>query len=963
MVDVYEIDLAAGQYLHATVDQLGIDVEVNVFAPGRRPLFQIDGLTGAWGAEEIHLVAAKAGRYRLEVVPEQAGPGRYLARLEALRPATTADAIRAAAERALCKARGWDRRVPPPTAAAAELERSAHLFSRVGAVARQAEALYELGKAYLNRHRPGEALAIYRTTRALYCQVHDRVFTALADNQLGKCYAGLGELDLAVPAYESALTAWRQQPVDPRRAVTLENLGDLRSLQGRLADALRLYNEAIEVSHQLGDRASEAKEFITLGWTYRSAGELERAREAYWRAAGLYRKGRDWHAAVALSRIGDLYREAGEPRRALPFFERALKLEAGAAADAGARIATLSGLGISYQLLEEYDKALPLFDQAVEIYQFEGGRPALANAWINLGSACQLMKQWDRAAGCYRRARALAHASGFRSAEALALRGIAACDRDRGRLDAALAGGEAALAIVEVARADLRSSYMAANGEYCAFLIDVLMRLDAARPGQGFALRALAHSERARARDLLGALVERREAAAAAAVPPALVAEREALKRQIAGKDLALRQAEAAPGVAVESGRRAELQCLIDRLHQMGERLQRPAPPRGPDLSAFPGAILPHRELLDERTLLLEYYMTPAKTFLWAATPRALESFELPGRERLEPLLRSVYEWFAGDLPADRREEAAGQVAQLSEVLLGPVAGRLGDRRLLIVANGPLQSLPFAALIEPGRGAMPLVRHHEILTAPSLAVLAELRARQRSRPPAAGILVVADPVFGGQDERLPRLAPDAAATVDPLAAVLPRLPETAAEATAIAALAGQRLVRLAEGFDASRDLLAGGKLRDYDLVHFATHGTLRFDRPELSALTLSMIDRNGRPRDGLLRVGEIADLDFAARLVVLSACKTALGREQGDEGLIGLPQAFMKAGASRVLVSLWDVGDRSTAELMRRFYHALLIEKQEPAAALRAAQCALERDPRWRLPRYWAGFVLAGDWR
>jgi CHAT domain-containing protein len=97
--------------------------------------------------------------------------------------------------------------------------------------------------------------------------------------------------------------------------------------------------------------------------------------------------------------------------------------------------------------------------------------------------------------------------------------------------------------------------------------------------------------------------------------------------------------------------------------------------------------------------------------------------------------------------------------------------------------------------------------------------------------------------------------------------------------------------------------------------------------------------------------------------VVLSACETALGRETPGEGLVGLPQAFLAAGAQRVLVSLWQVEDESTAALMTHFYRHLLVDRLPPGKALREAQLAIRAQPRWRAPRYWAGFVLQGDWR
>lgn len=126
---------------------------------------------------------------------------------------------------------------------------------------------------------------------------------------------------------------------------------------------------------------------------------------------------------------------------------------------------------------------------------------------------------------------------------------------------------------------------------------------------------------------------------------------------------------------------------------------------------------------------------------------------------------------------------------------------------------------------------------------------------------------------------------------------------------------------------------------------------------------LSLVDEQGRERDGFVRLGDLYGLDLAADLVVLSACRSALGEEIHGEGLVGLTRGFMAAGATRVVASLWDVADEATAELMSRFYRGLLRDGLSPAAALRRAQLELARERRWDSPAFWAGFVLQGDWR
>ena len=164
-------------------------------------------------------------------------------------------------------------------------------------------------------------------------------------------------------------------------------------------------------------------------------------------------------------------------------------------------------------------------------------------------------------------------------------------------------------------------------------------------------------------------------------------------------------------------------------------------------------------------------------------------------------------------------------------------------------------------------------------------------------------------------------------------------------------------------FRANRATVTGDELSRYRIVHFATHGLLNSEHPQLSGVVLSLVDERGQPQDGFLRLHEIFNLRLPAELVVLSACQTGLGKEVKGEGLVGLTRGFMYAGAARVVASLWRVDDAATAELMKRFYRRMLKDGMRPAAALRAAQVEMWRRPQWRSPFYWGGFVLQGEWK
>jgi CHAT domain-containing protein len=332
-------------------------------------------------------------------------------------------------------------------------------------------------------------------------------------------------------------------------------------------------------------------------------------------------------------------------------------------------------------------------------------------------------------------------------------------------------------------------------------------------------------------------------------------------------------------------------------------------------------------------------------------------------------------------------------------MLFGQIAAslrqELNGRRLLIVAAGALEYLPFAALPIPSNDTnyQPLIANHEIINLPSASVLSVIRREKARRAvPPGTVAILADPVFDASDSRLrmatkrrggsreftanTRSAQEAPSSLSGGLdsaltravrnldrANLSRLPFSGEEADAIARLvpAGSRLK--ATDFLATRERALSGELSNYRIVHFATHGLLNSEHPELSGLVLSLVDQNGEAQDGFLRMHEIYNLRLPAEVVVLSACQTGLGKEIKGEGLIGLTRGFMYAGAQRVVASLWQVDDLATAELMKHFYKRMLKEGQRPAAALRAAQLELMKQKRWSSPYFWAAFVMQGEWK
>ncbi len=366
------------------------------------------------------------------------------------------------------------------------------------------------------------------------------------------------------------------------------------------------------------------------------------------------------------------------------------------------------------------------------------------------------------------------------------------------------------------------------------------------------------------------------------------------------------------------------------------------------------------RKLLDKETTLLSYSLGERGSYLWVVNPDRIDAFDLKkGRNVIEGLAAETWR----ELSSDRNR--GWKARELALAILPAAAEPLLRKRLLVRADGALHQIPFAALPST-RGE--LIDRHIISYVPSASYQVEMRRNLSGRQPAPKQLaLLTDAVFNRDDRRLNGVKIDSRSQSRGLVGELDygslsRLPDTADEADAILKLVPPSDRFLAIGFEANRATAMDPSLSLYQILHISTHHIYN-DHPDFSGLVLSRYDHRGVLQEGLLRASEIYKLKFPAELVVLSACGSGLGPRVRGEGPMGMTRAFLHAGAKRVVVSLWNVRDDWTKELMERFYHQMLVEKLPPSEALRAAQLSLrgERSSQLSLPKAWAAFLLQGE--
>jgi CHAT domain-containing protein/Tfp pilus assembly protein PilF len=975
--DTIRIPLAAHQFVRIEAVQNGADFAVTLRDPQGHALMQADSINSRYGPETVIAVTESAGDYTLEVKAGNPSdlPARYELRLIELREAKPGDQEIVAAHRAYAEAEQL----------------------RVQQTAEGIRAAIE---------RLETSLDFFRNSG-------DRYMQGLALFSLGTAIAESGDYRRALPVFQNAAEVFRVLAAAHEEAEAVNSEAGAFDVLGEPPQALLLYQQALDLFRAVDDRSKEAFLFTNIGWTKSTLANWEAALDDYRKALDLLRTSpHDRAMARVLANMGVAYRQLGDPDQAETFFNQSLPLWK-RVGDRRGEATTLDALANLYIGVNQPAQALPVLERAVAAWRASGDRRGLADALARTARAQAELGQFDAAQAAAAESLDLARAVhdrrltgialsemaradllsahpdkavesseqalaefrviGDRTSEASSLETLARAESDRGNLPAARQRMEEALRLTEENRGatnsdQLRASFFATRQESYAFYVDLLMRL-------GDTEAALQANERSRARSLLDMLAASGTDIREGVDPKLLARERDLSDRlnakgarllPLLGRNDPVNDPQAAALSAEIRDLQSEYQDVETAIRSASPRyaaLTQPAPLTLAEI---------RRQVLDPDTLLLEYSLGEKTSWLWTVSMDQLHAFKLPPRAAIEAQATKVYELSATHRPDS---ELTPEIRKLNDMVLAPATSVLGEKRLAIVADGPLQRIPFALLASSERP-------REIAMLPSASAIAALRAQTAGRAPASKLLAVfADPVFDSSDPRAhagTQLAlaqpPDASASrlLEHLAVTqsggdarlrIPRLPFTSQEADAILNVAHDPSDLKATGFEASRAEALSGVLGQYRYLHFATHGYLDTERPELSALVLSQFDRQGRPVDGFLRVNDIYNSRLAADLVVLSACQTGLGKEVRGEGLMGLTRAFMYAGVPRVIVSLWSVDDRATAELMAAFYRSLLRDHKRPSEALLDAQLELRKHKEWQSPYYWAAFVQQGDWK
>lgn len=967
----YRFEATADTYIWVEVEQKSVDVRLVLYDSEGKEVVSEDSPHGGLIGESFELILPKAGQYRLEIAHAKPGlkPGVYSLSVKALRPALQTDRDWLKATECFNQAiyLRFQNTSESLREAMKKLDDAARFYRSSGRLPQQANAVESIGVLRNSLGDPFGAIEEYRKALAIFQEARSPEREAVSLFNLGVTYCRVGETDqglkyldeavwVAISVKDNRMLAYAQLGLSQQYLV----LGDIPAALAAAESSLRAAETAAADTRTPADNTSLSQAHATLGLVYARMGNLTKALESHRLSLEFLTKNNIKRGqANCLLQIAKTQADLNDPVQAKTNLDQALAL-ATAAGDRQLEAGVRAELGRAALAAGKPDDALSQFENALTLYRATEGKT---------GEAAVLVRR-------------------------------AKLFRDSNQLDKALADAQAAVAIVESLRGrigvqNFRASFLAEAREYYETLIDVQMRLGEARPDQGFNEQALRTSEQFHARTLLESLVESQ------------LKLKEGVSVELRDRQRAIQQRMNALAerlgryTAKQAEQMKAAQAELEQLRTDYRKVEAEMLTASPRFAALtqPRVLSREemaREVLDDDTALLEYALGETRSFAWLVTRQGMKTFVLPGRVEIERLSREAYDGLTirnRKVRFESRDERRVRIAKaeaglaetllkLSKAVIGPMVGELKSRRLLIVPDGALHYVPFAAL--PVAGNETLLARTELTMLPSVSTLAILRRETEGRKAAPKTAVVlADPVFASSDDRLlaARKRPGAVASAKPTETKemvseltraasdiedagqdieFQRLPYTRREAEAVRSVAGDSVLAL--DFNASRQFAIGGELGQYRIVHFATHGLLDSVRPELSGLILSLVDEQGSPRDGYLRMHEVFNLKLPAELVVLSGCRTGLGKEIRGEGLVGLTRGFMYAGAERVMVSLWDVNDEATAELMTRFYkYHLGTEKLSPSAALRAAQLEMAREKKFASPYYWASFTLQGE--
>src|ERR1700754_2789885 len=789
-----------------------------------------------------------------------------------------------------------------------------------------------------NFHDHAQALFTAQEALALFQSANDTVGMARAYAHIGRCHLAQSNLAEAEENYKLALQQWRNQADLNEQATTLINLAYVEQRKGEWSNALAYFGEAQPLiqdkPYQLGLIASGMADL------FNENGSFETALVQYDRALAYYRDANDPRGInrtilnIGYTEFlqGNYSASLGHLNEALTHFESSSPLDAAECHENLGRV--YIALGNHAVALQHLEPALAEYENANNPTEAERVRTLIGQAYEQQGSFDHARPNYLQALDVFRKLK-------DRISEARVYFALGRLELKAGRLDEAEAYLKQSLENTEDIRTistgrDLTTAYSASVHERYEAYVACLVRKSKSRDPQQLIESAFAASELSRARSLAD-LLRDTQTNLLTGINPQLAARKKNLRQTIRAK--VDQRIELLSAKTLNEKDVNEVETTLARLRTEHEQVYAELRKRNPAYGEItqPAASslqLIQNEIENDQTAVLEYLLGDYGSYAWVVTRNNIKLIELPDEATITAAVQKVYKLLAKRPHDDSEAQLTKAIEDLSALVIAPLADQLTAQRIIVVADGALNYVPFQLLTSSTN--QPLIASHEIVNAPSASILSQLnRAKVARQSPEKTLIAFGYPAFASNYAELKgknsnELVAQVNADDKELWGNSMRDIEVYSDSDEVADVQPLQFSRnelatlkdiggpsssIVTGFDASRERFQRTNFSKVAILHVATHGVLNPNRPEYSGFILSTVDPQGRPQKGFIPVRDIFEIQAPVDLVVLSACRTGLGKDVRGEGLIGLTRGFMYAGASSVAATLWNVDDEVTAEL------------------------------------------------
>jgi CHAT domain-containing protein/tetratricopeptide (TPR) repeat protein len=865
------------------------------------------------------------------------------------------------------------------------------------------KAYRAIGNGFFYQGLFTQALEPYQKGLKYAEEANDPAILCYSLQVLAKTLAGVGKTDQAIQYFLQAIKIADQTGYKTILPRIHSGIADAYMDQGMYERATQHFRHALQAAEDAGSKVDMAMVLNNLGNLYWTQRFFDQALSYYHQSLSIAEELRHQRGvAILLSNLGALYSAEGLPEQALTYHLRALQMQE-QIGDRYSMTSSLNNIGVVYANQKQYDRAIEYYQRALKITEEIGDKSGVTLVSKNLGNALLGQGEYQEAEKYFKRSLSLATEINYKefigfSAEAIgnvylklhklsqateyfqkallvgeeitsplliwsAHYGLAKSNQEMGDDQKSLQSYQAAIDEIEKVRSrtsseESKSGFLARNLEVYEDLIALLIELDKKYPDRNYDAQAYGYSERAKARALLDTLEEFRSG-----IRKGLSEEQQrkeivilqkvsTLQSQLWGESDDAKQLEAKKKL---QDAEMELDRFIVDLRLKNPEYTELKYPEPYDLKKA-------QKQIDVNTAVLQYFVGERHSYIFAIDAKELQIAPLPPKAQLEKSVRKYLERISKpprtSLAVDTnrlQREFEQQSQALFGQLIAPVQKTLaGKQNLLLILDDALHYVPFETILMD-RDRL-IIESFRIAYAPSITIWANLKVKSKEQN-SKQFIAFGDPI-------LPSDSSESHGSEGSRFSDLRRLRYAREEVEGIASLYPQNALKIYLGEDATESKFKVKEISDYKMIHFATHAMIDEEIPRRSIVILSADAKEGA--DGVLQMHEIWNLNLNAELVVLSACQTGLGKLVSGEGMISLMRAFFYAGAKNVVVSLWNVDDKSTADLMKSFYIHMKNGKSQ-SESLRQAKLDMIRTAKsgsgyaaYKDPYYWAPFVLVG---